>query len=96
MTTQTDFLPCRAKGAAPRPARTSARQPACACRRSASVNRHAPPHHAAANRSAQERILSNAGPLFQSGEEKQNAAIFRMLRRFRGEPHRCKARAASR
>ena len=38
-------------------------------RRSASADRPCAPHHAAAIRSAQKRILSNAGPLFQSGKE---------------------------
>ena len=81
--TQNPSMPSQRDG--PRPAGRAPRQFAFACRRSASADRLAPPHHAAAIRSAQKRILSNAGPPFQSGKEDFEHRYSHALRFARGE-----------
>ena len=81
---QTSSMPRQRRG--PRPQGRAARQLASVCRQSASANRLAPTpvpqrprsfSKTAANRSVQERILSNAGPLsVRAGRKILNPADF--------------------
>ena len=90
----------------PHPAGRAAQQPACARRRSASANRRTPAGCRSApqrprsslkivtKRSAQERILPNAGPLFQSGKENPEHRNFSRTAVYPRRAQRCRSLAA--
>ena len=96
MTTQTEFLPCRAKSAAPvRPGRRrgNPHAPAAAAPAQDALYRRTTPPQTAAHRNAFSRMLAHS---FRARRKNRTPPFSACFGGFRGEPYRRKARAASR